>query len=202
MAKCAFYLMQQSWAVFSHDNVSVITITNILFFQELRSWVWFRCSSPKFRSKHRVLDLSSEPVFNVPGFGQVSKLMVHCFVCLKVQGLDCMTALGFGVWVTGLTFCFQVGILCPEPIRNVRPKTEGDYFSRIEVVYVTIGSPAFFLALYLTGVHFQGALQHGGHVAEQKINRHINYTNYTNQLSFYISYFCSFQLVLGRFRSF
>ena len=85
-----------------------------------------------------------------------------------------MTALGFGVRVTGLVFCFQVGILCPEPIRNVCPKTEGDYLSRIEVVYVTIGSPAFCLALYLTGVYFRGPLQHSGPVGEQKINRHIN----------------------------
>ena len=33
----------------------------------------------------------------------------------------------------------------------------------------TIGSLAFRLALYLTGVHFRGELHHGGHVGEQKI---------------------------------
>ena len=38
-----------------------------------------------------------------------------------------------------------------------------------EVVYVTIGNPAFCLALYLTGVHFWGELQHIGDVNEQKI---------------------------------
>ena len=34
---------------------------------------------------------------------------------------------------------------------------------------MTIGNPAFCLALYLTGVHFRGELQHVGHVGEQKI---------------------------------
>ena len=39
----------------------------------------------------------------------------------------------------------------------------------MEVVYVTIGNPAFCLALYLTGVHFRGELQHLVNVSEQKI---------------------------------
>ena len=39
----------------------------------------------------------------------------------------------------------------------------------MEVVYVAIGNPAFCHALYLTGVHFRGKLQHFGHVGEQKI---------------------------------
>ena len=34
---------------------------------------------------------------------------------------------------------------------------------------MTIENPAFCLALYLTGVHFRGDLQHLGHVGEQKI---------------------------------
>ena len=38
-----------------------------------------------------------------------------------------------------------------------------------EVVYVTVGNLAFCLALYLTGVHFRGKLQHVGDVSEQKI---------------------------------
>ena len=38
-----------------------------------------------------------------------------------------------------------------------------------EVVYVTIGNPAFCLFLYLSGVHFRGELQHLGDVWEQKI---------------------------------
>ena len=37
------------------------------------------------------------------------------------------------------------------------------------VVYVTIGIPAFCLAIYLTEVHFWGELQHLGHVGKQKI---------------------------------
>ena len=39
----------------------------------------------------------------------------------------------------------------------------------IEVFYVTIGNPAFCLALYLTGVHFQGELKHVGHMGDQEI---------------------------------
>ena len=35
---------------------------------------------------------------------------------------------------------------------------------------MTIGNPAFCLALCLTGVHFRGELQHVGDVSEQKIN--------------------------------
>ena len=34
---------------------------------------------------------------------------------------------------------------------------------------MTIGNPAFCLALYLTGLHFRGELQHVGDVSEQKI---------------------------------
>ena len=43
-------------------------------------------------------------------------------------------------------------------------------FCKREVGYVTIGNPGFCLALYLTGVHFRGELQHIGHVGEQIIN--------------------------------
>ena len=38
----------------------------------------------------------------------------------------------------------------------------------LEAVYVTIGNLAFCLALYSTGVHFRGELQHVGHVDGQK----------------------------------
>ena len=34
---------------------------------------------------------------------------------------------------------------------------------------MTIGNAAFCLALYLTGVHFRGELQHVGHMGDQKI---------------------------------
>ena len=37
-----------------------------------------------------------------------------------------------------------------------------------EVVYGTTENPAFYLALYLTGVHVRGELQHVGHVDGQK----------------------------------
>ena len=40
----------------------------------------------------------------------------------------------------------------------------------LEVVYVTIGNPAFCLLLYLTGLHFRGELQEFGDVSEQKIS--------------------------------
>ena len=48
-------------------------------------------------------------------------------------------------------------------------KLKGTNLVHNEVVYVTIGNPTFCLAFYLTGVHFRGELQHGGHVGEQKI---------------------------------
>ena len=38
-----------------------------------------------------------------------------------------------------------------------------------EVVYVTVGNPAFWFAWYLTSKNFRGELQHDGHVDEQKI---------------------------------
>ena len=34
--------------------------------------------------------------------------MVHCYMGLKVQGLECMTALGFRVWVIGQFFVFKL----------------------------------------------------------------------------------------------
>ena len=34
---------------------------------------------------------------------------------------------------------------------------------------MTIANPAFCLALYVTGVHFRGELQHGCQVGEQKV---------------------------------
>ena len=34
---------------------------------------------------------------------------------------------------------------------------------------MTVGNPAFFLFLYLTGLHFRGELQHVDDVSEQKI---------------------------------
>ena len=33
---------------------------------------------------------------------------------------------------------------------------------------MTVGNPAFCLALYLTGLHFRGELQHVGDVSDQK----------------------------------
>ena len=40
-----------------------------------------------------------------------------------------------------------------------------------DVVYVTIGNPAFCLFLYLNGIHFRGELQYGGDVSHQKVKR-------------------------------
>ena len=41
---------------------------------------------------------------------------------------------------------------------------------------MTIQNPAFCLALYLTGVHFRGELQHVGTISEQKIKFRPNRT--------------------------
>ena len=43
------------------------------------------------------------------------------------------------------------------------------YFPKIINVNYQIGTPAYCLALYLTGVHFRGDLQHVGHVGKQNI---------------------------------
>ena len=40
---------------------------------------------------------------------------------------------------------------------------------KIEVVYMTIGNPAFCLFVYLIGIHLRGELQHVRDVSEQKI---------------------------------
>ena len=45
-----------------------------------------------------------------------------------------------------------------------------------EVVYVIIGNRAFCLALNLTGIHFEGELQHVGTISEQKIKCRPNRT--------------------------
>ena len=50
----------------------------------------------------------------------------------------------------------------------------------LEVAYVTIGNPAFCLALYLTGVHFRGELQHVGDVSEQKIKSNVEQSELEN----------------------
>ena len=36
-------------------------------------------------------------------------------------------------------------------------------------MYVKIGNPAFWIALYITAVHFRSELQHVGHAGGQKI---------------------------------
>ena len=40
-----------------------------------------------------------------------------------------------------------------------------------EVVYVTIGNPDFCLALYFTGVHFRGELQHVGRCNNSSVDQ-------------------------------
>ena len=54
-----------------------------------------------------------------------------------------------------------------EDVQSLMTQLNIDHYS--EVVYGTIGNPAFCLALYLTGVHFRGELQHVGDVSERKI---------------------------------
>ena len=41
--------------------------------------------------------------------------MVYCYMGLKIQGLDCIIALGFRIQVTGLVSCFKVSISRLEP---------------------------------------------------------------------------------------
>ena len=48
-------------------------------------------------------------------------------------------------------------------------KSDKYLYLSLEVVYKTFGNPVFCLALYLTGVRFQGEFQYVGHVGGQKI---------------------------------
>ena len=52
---------------------------------------------------------------------------------------------------------------------TARVKVRSTVVCITEVVYVTIGNPAFCLTWYLTGVHFRGELQNFDHMGEQKI---------------------------------
>ena len=79
-----------------------------------------------------------------------------------------MTTLGFGVKVAGL-------VLNPEPIATCVQKPKANTFHKLRLSLSQLEAQFFSLALYLTGVlHFRGALQHDGHVGEQKFNKHIN----------------------------
>ena len=53
----------------------------------------------------------------------------------------------------------------------------------MEGVYVRFVHPAFYLFLYLTGVHFRGELQHGGDVSQQKISKKSVWTNQNSRNS-------------------
>ena len=63
-------------------------------------------------------DTNTEKIFNTNFFEKTSAKgcfllfsMVHCYMDLKVWSLDCMTASGFRVWVTGLGFVFKSATL-------------------------------------------------------------------------------------------
>ena len=49
--------------------------------------------------------------------------MAQCYMDLKVQDLNYMIVSGFRVQVTGLAFCFSIGISCLEPSPDLRSKT-------------------------------------------------------------------------------
>ena len=53
--------------------------------------------------------------------------------------------------------------------RRITSPQANSYLIWYWVVHVTIGKPAFCIALYLTGIHFRDKLQHIGHMDEQKI---------------------------------
>ena len=60
------------------------------------------------------------------------------------------------------TYLFYATLLCDPVYLHARLVVSG-------VIYVTIGNPAIFVTLYLTGVHFRSELLHDGHVSEQKV---------------------------------
>ena len=57
---------------------------------------------------------------------------------------------------------------CYQKLKWLHENQIHGHFVLKEGVPVTIGNPAFWLALYLTGVHFRAELQHVGDVSEQK----------------------------------
>ena len=58
--------------------------------------------------------------------------------------------------------------MLPKPIQSYSNNEwyTGKTLPKREVVYVTIGNPAFCLAVYLTGVYFRDELQHIPDVSE------------------------------------
>ena len=71
------------------------------------------CNYIKKRSRHRCFPVNIAKFLRLPIFKNICEKgcfltvsMVHCYIALLVQGLDCMAALGFRVRVTGLNFCF------------------------------------------------------------------------------------------------
>ena len=66
----------------------------------------------KKKSQHECFPVSIATFSKLPVLKNIcERLIFHCFkshyfMDLKVQGLDCMTALGFRVQLTGVFFCF------------------------------------------------------------------------------------------------
>ena len=88
------------------------------------------CNLIKKRPQHRcfpviIAKFSRLPLLKNTCFLTVS--MVHCYMSLKIQGLDCMTSSGFRVEVTGLDFCFYAGLSSLEPITELHLKTFNKY---------------------------------------------------------------------------
>ena len=95
----------------------------------------------------------------LPQICNPSVVMLISFYCtIMKQSIDCNPMIGKQNWTRFYVGMFIItSLICLKIVKY------------IGVVYVTIGNPAFCLALYLTGVHFRGKLQKVGDVNEQKI---------------------------------
>ena len=100
------------------------------------------CNVIKKKPQHRCFPVNIAKFLKLP----ISKntcdgllltdLMVLCYMGLKVQGLNCIMALGLRVWVTGLVFCFKSASLVLNRVLTCvcKPKTN-TFYESIKFLY-------------------------------------------------------------------
>ena len=91
------------------------------------------CNFTKKRLQHRCFPVNIAIFLKLPILKNICKWqlsivsMVHCYIGIKFQDLDCMTLSNFRVQIPGLVLCFQVDIYHPEPGPNLHSKTKYKY---------------------------------------------------------------------------
>ena len=174
MAKCAFYSMQQSWAVVSQDIVSVITAKNIFILSrvEVLSLVLgfeyrghIQVSGPRFEFWARIQ--SSWVWLSIEAYGSLFHLpegsSCRLYDSIRLRNSSHRPSFLFSSRHPLSWTDLQRVSKILRRLSFTNPGCLCDYWK-----------PSFLPRLDLTGVHIRGALQHGGHVGEQKINWHIN----------------------------